>query len=239
MKIRYLDNSGFALEEGGVLLVFDCWKFPEHGQGKLGEGFLCREQVQQYEKAYVFVSHTHADHFNPKIFDWAGPGVTYLLDRDVPAPQGICAHKLACGQVFADESLRVTAHPSTDIGISFQVEAFGKVIFHAGDLNCWHWAGENTPGEEAEARQAFSQALSEIAPKMPRADLVFFPVDPRLGTLLDDGALEFLHKIPSDLLIPMHFGRQFDALRRFAQKMQGRARVWAPQFAGDVLEISC
>lgn len=239
MKIRYLDNSGFALEEGGVLLVFDCWKFPEHGQGKLGEGFLCREQVQQYEKAYVFVSHTHADHFNPKIFDWAGPGVTYLLDRDVPAPQGVCAHKLACGQVFADESLRVTAHPSTDIGISFQVEAFGKVIFHAGDLNCWHWAGENTAGEEAEARQAFSQALAEIAPKMPRADLVFFPVDPRLGTLLDDGALEFLHKIPSDLLIPMHFGRQFDAPRRFAQKMQGRARVWAPQFAGDVLEISC
>ena len=239
MKIRYLDNSGFALEEGGVLLVFDCWKFPEHGQGRLEEGFLCREQVQKYEKAYVFVSHTHADHFNPKIFDWAGPGVTYLLDRDVPALQGVCAHKLACGQVFADETLRVTAHPSTDIGISFQVEAFGKTIFHAGDLNCWHWAGENTPAEEAEARQAFSQALAEIAPKMPRADLAFFPVDPRLGTLLDDGALEFLHKVPCGLLVPMHFGQEFDAPRRFAQKMQGKVRVWAPQFPGDVLEISC
>jgi L-ascorbate metabolism protein UlaG (beta-lactamase superfamily) len=239
MKIRYLDNSGFALEEGGVLLVFDCWKFPEHGQGRLGEGFLCREQVQQYEKAYVFVSHSHADHFNPKIFDWAGAGVTYLLDGEISAPQGVLAQKLACGQVFADETLRVTAHPSTDIGISFQVEAFGKTIFHAGDLNCWHWAGENTPAEEAEARQAFSQALAEIVPKMPRADLAFFPVDPRLGTLLDDGALEFLHKVPCGLLVPMHFGQEFAAPRRFAQKMQGKARVWAPQFAGDVLEISC
>ena len=239
MKIRYLDNSGFALEEGGVLLVFDCWKFPENGQGRLEEGFLCREQVRKYEKAYIFVSHSHADHFNPKIFDWAGPGVTYLLDGEIAAPQGVLAQKLACGQEFADEVLRVIAHPSTDIGISFQVEAFGKTIFHAGDLNCWHWAGENTPAEEAEARQAFSQALAEIASKMPRADLTFFPVDPRLGTLLDDGALEFLRQIPCGLFIPMHFGQEFDAPRRFAQKMQSKARVWAPQFAGDVLEISC
>ncbi len=240
MKIRYLHQSGFALEMGNVLLVFDCWKFPQAGQQEGGRGYLCKKDLEGYERVYIFVSHIHGDHFNRRIFEWADERVVYVLDRAVPAPPGICAKKLSSGESLYEGDMRVVAHPSTDLGVSFQVELYGKTIFHAGDLNCWHWAGENTPEEEREAREAFTQALLQIKPQMPRADVAFFPVDPRLGTLMDDGVQEFLHEISVGLLVPMHFGDELDAPKRFAQKMQGgKTRVWAPKFSGDMLEISC
>ena len=84
MKIWYLDNSGFCLEQEGVLLVFDCWKFPKAGEG--GEGFLSKEEVAGYSSAYIFVSHVHGDHFNKKVFGWAADNVTYLVDEGCPFP---------------------------------------------------------------------------------------------------------------------------------------------------------
>lgn len=237
MKIWYLDNSGFCLEQEGVLLVFDCWKFPKAGEG--GEGFLSKEEVAGYSSAYIFVSHVHGDHFNKKVFGWAADNVTYLVDEGVPVPPGVRSVKLKSGGQYQDGKIRVLAHPSTDLGVSFQVEIFGKTIFHAGDLNCWHWAGDNTEQEERQARAEFTQALEEVSQKMPRADVTFFPVDPRLGPQLDDGALEFLRKIEVGLFVPMHFGQEFAAAAAFAKKMEGKARVFAPARPGDSLEISC
>ena len=85
------------------------------------------------------------------------------------------------------------------------------------------------------------QAPLQIKPQMPRADVAFFPVDPRLGTLMDDGVQEFLHEISDGpCWFPCIFGDELDAPKRFAQKMQGgKTRVWAPKFSGDMLEISC
>ena len=89
MKIRYLHQSGFALEMGNVLLVFDCWKFPQAGQQEGGRGYLCKKDLEGYERVYIFVSHIHGDHFNRRIFEWADERVVYVLDRAVPAPPGI------------------------------------------------------------------------------------------------------------------------------------------------------
>lgn len=51
------------------------------------------------------------------------------------------------GDCYADDVLRVHAFGSTDVGISFLVEAEGKKIFHAGDLNNWHWMDESSEVE--------------------------------------------------------------------------------------------
>ena len=47
--------------------------------------------------------------------------------------------------------LRIQAFGSTDVGISFLIHLQGKSIFHAGDLNNWHWSEEST---EQEIRKA-------------------------------------------------------------------------------------
>ncbi|MEI3154718.1 MAG: hypothetical protein V8S95_06185 [Odoribacter sp.] len=45
--------------------------------------------------------------------------------------------------------MRIKAFGSTDIGISFLIDIDNIRIFHAGDLNNWHWEEESTPEEIA------------------------------------------------------------------------------------------
>ena len=41
-----------------------------------------------------------------------------------------------------DGAVRIRTLKSTDEGVAFLVEAEGKSIYHAGDLNWWYWEGE-------------------------------------------------------------------------------------------------
>ena len=71
MKITYLDHSGFAVDLGDKLLIFDYYR------GELPAGTSDR-------KLYVFSSHAHQDHFQKKIFAWSGDrDVTYILSKDI------------------------------------------------------------------------------------------------------------------------------------------------------------
>mgnify|MGYP000382206809 FL=1 len=38
--------------------------------------------------------------------------------------------------------VRIQTLKSTDAGVAFLVECEGRTIYHAGDLNWWHWEGE-------------------------------------------------------------------------------------------------
>lgn len=51
------------------------------------------------------------------------------------------------GDTYSDDMISVKAFGSTDAGVSFMVETDGKKVFHAGDLNNWHWEDESTPQE--------------------------------------------------------------------------------------------
>lgn len=66
----------------------------------------------------------------------------------------------------------------------------GFHVFHAGDLNFWHWRDESTVREIDEADEAFRQAVDPIMAE--EIDLAFFPVDPRQGRMYDAGANYFI-----------------------------------------------
>ena len=55
--------------------------------------------------------------------------------------------------------IRIEAFGSTDVGISFLIDLQGVRLFHAGDLNNWHWSEESTPQE---IRKAEGDFLAEI-----------------------------------------------------------------------------
>lgn len=58
VKVYYLNHSGFAVETDTKVLIFDYYKDPEKVLPRLQAG----------EKPFwFFVSHSHADHFNPYI----------------------------------------------------------------------------------------------------------------------------------------------------------------------------
>src|SRR5699024_857656 len=92
---------------------------------------------------YVFVSHAHGDHFDSSILRWADQ-VQYIFSDDVQIPKdftGKVTWVKPHTQVHVG-NIEVSTLQSNDEGVAFLVKVDGKCIFHAGDLNWWHWNGE-------------------------------------------------------------------------------------------------
>lgn len=192
MKITYLYNSGFALELDSCQLVFDYYI-----------GLL----PQILKPAVFFVSHSHPDHYSSKIFSYDGKDTVYVLSGEVPIDEGKNVIKLNEGDSAKPlPGIEVTAFGSTDIGVSFMVNAEGKTIFHAGDYNFWHWKNESTAEEIAEAEELFYNVLDKLKPYKDKIDLAFFPIDGRMGEGTEEGARIFAETLRPKMLIPMHFG---------------------------------
>lgn len=205
MRITYLAHSGFLVQLPEAILVFDYYRDPSHSVVK------CLEKNPDLPVVF-FVSHHHPDHYNPEIFNLGqNHKRVYVLSNDVEARdtnsrlaiQGMSAGDIVEG---LPGGITVEAFDSTDEGVSFAVKTKeGKTVFHAGDLNNWHWNEENTPREVAQADAAFRKALNRIAERYPALDVVFFPVDTRQGRDFAVGATEFVEAIKVADFFPMHF----------------------------------
>ena len=67
---------------------------------------------------------------------------------------------------------------STDEGVAFLAAADGRAVFHAGDLNWWHWEGED-PDWNRNMEANFRRYAEPLRGR--RIDLAMLPLDPRLG----------------------------------------------------------
>ncbi len=119
------------------------------------------------------------------------------------------------GEEYKDQHISVKAFGSTDIGISFLIRTEGRTIFHAGDLNNWHWKDESTPEEIAVAERDYLKELELLADTTDHLDVALFPVDPRLGSDFARGAEQFIDRIHVRLFVPMHFGENYEKLTFF------------------------
>ena len=108
------------------------------------------------------------------------------------------------GDTLAVQDVTVRAFGSTDMGVSFLVDANGKRIFHAGDYNLWHWEDESTQEEIDEATQWFERILSDLMPYAGTIDLAFFPLDPRMGKNTARGIERFMDVMRPKVVVPMH-----------------------------------
>ena len=213
IAIEYLGGSGFLVSLGDTGLLFDA---SETGPDK--RSLPSKETLAAFEKLYVFVSHHHDDHFSPTIYDLCGEKATYILGFDIPEPhRGV---RMAPGDERGFGALTVHAYGSTDEGVSFYVNFAGITLFHAGDLNFWHWREESTVKEIEEADDAFRQAVEPIARE--KIDLAFFPVDARQGLMYDAGANYFIMCVKPRLLIPMHFWGRAEIAMEFARRSRCR-----------------
>jgi len=209
MKITYLENSGFSVELDKTLLVFDeC-----NGKAdKDGRGIVTKAQVEVFEKSYLFLSHSHHDHWCKEVL--ALPFSEVFLSDEFP--KGYAGHRLSEGQTLTLPNLTVRAFGSTDLGVSFLVDAEGKRIFHAGDYNLWHWEDESTENEIQEATDWFERILTTLAPFSGTIDLCFFPVDPRMGKNTARGAHRIQETLKPSVFVPMHFMKPTKEVTDFA-----------------------
>ena len=151
MRLTYIYHSGFAIEADGFAILIDYYK----DTGKSPEkGFVHEELLNRSGTLYILSSHFHPDHFNPEVLRWKTykKDIVYLFGKDILKRNRAGkedAFYLKKGDTYEDHNLRIRAFGSTDSGISFLIEAEGKRLFHAGDLNNWHWKDESTPEEVA------------------------------------------------------------------------------------------
>lgn len=239
VKIHYIYHSGFAVETSNHLLIFDYYKEPNYNGS---DQLILENLIKNNVNVLVFSSHSHDDHFNPVILEWTkiNPSIKYILSSDItPKAWEDNYYKLfQYEELFLktdligsktpivenhtskeiNESIKdiyIKAYGSTDIGISFLVKVDDIDIFHAGDLNWWHWK-EDSDEERNIAEQNFKMEISKI--KGEHIDIAFFPVDPRLEEFYSIGAEYFIKELHPDTLIPMHFGDSPYITKQFAQK---------------------
>lgn len=224
VDLYFLHHSGFMLELETMILVFDYYLDPLK---------RLEDRLEKTDKpVYFFVSHVHGDHFNRAIRKFEKRASGYFLHRDchlVLADESLL-HEMDVGETVNEGPLSVHMYGSTDAGGSYMVEAEGLTIFHAGDLNWWHWAGEGD-SENREARDWFFRELSCIKEK--EVDIAMLPVDARQQAAREWGVKAYLSHFSAGLLIPMHaFGQRWAPSYEF-RWLFPKQQMWIPKEDGD------
>lgn len=197
MLVTYLGNDGFSIELDTHILLFDYY---------IGE----LPTFNSDKPLYVFVSHSHRDHYNPAIYTIKHPTIQYILADDVDN-EGI---KMGPNQSIQVDDLYIQTLLSTDIGVAFVVTVENKNIYHSGDLNWWHWQGE----PEADNRWqelTFKQEINKI--KHISFDLMMIPLDPRLKKEASLAIDYILQNITTTYVLPMHCLLHLKTMNRYLQ----------------------
>ena len=230
-RVTFLDHSGFLVETDSAALLFDWWK------GEL-------PAISPGVPLYVFASHIHPDHFDPRVFslDGGNRDVRFILGHDIkprtlerlgvsPETAGRCRN-LKGGQSLTLPHAQIEALPSTDEGEAFLVTLEGQTVFHAGDLNWWHWEGEDK-GWNRNMEVNFKRCTEPLRGR--RLDLAMLPLDPRLGEDGFRGPAHFLEIADIRRFLPMHQWGDFGFTRKFLEKYPAFTGLTVPvERAGQV-----
>lgn len=215
MKVTYLSHSGFAVEYENCVLIFDYYK------GSVPD-FDKRKNI------YVFVSHAHGDHFNRCIFRWAEEygQITYILSEDVPfagdGPKGDALKdilRVSPGGDYKTGELAIRTLRSTDEGVAFLVHVKGRVIYHGGDLNWWHWKEESEQWNASMARE-YPDEIGKI--KGERIDIAFLPLDPRQEEAFFWGFDYFMRNTDTAYAFPMHMWGRYGTCEKLLEIPEAR-----------------
>lgn len=231
LEIIYLDHSGFAVKSRQHVLIFDYYRDPADSLTKL---------MKDSKSVWVFSSHRHADHFNPQISQWQKNVSAYFLSEDIREMGGLSGVEedkivyLRSYEKRAKGPLRVVSYGSTDEGVSFAVEVEGWRLFHAGDLNWWHWKGDTQDNQQL-AEEWFMKEMNLLAGL--EFDVAFFPVDSRLEEYRDIGVKEFCRRVEMRQLIAMHTcGQGWIPPIDFSGNKKD-IEVWCPVCSGERLSL--
>ena len=216
MNITYLFHSGFLLEFNNQYIIFDYFKDNCVKQKMKDCGQICEKLLSKRNLITFFVSHSHYDHFDKEIFR-LNSNAKYVISDDVKIKADNNIKLCSPYESFVFNGIDIKTFGSTDAGLSFLINVEGKNIFHAGDLNWWHWSGE-TEDERESARVNFFNEIDKI--KGQEIDIAFFPVDPRLEEAYYFGGKYFIENIRPKHFIPMHFQDNYYITTKFFNFME-------------------
>lgn len=202
MRITYLSHSGFLVELEKAYFLFDFYKgeLPELDAGK---------------NLFVFVSHAHYDHYRRDIFELREriPGTCFVLSDDIKAEEEENVIYMGANEEKYVNGCKIRTLRSTDEGVAFLVQYDGYVIYHAGDLNWWHWE-EESKVYNTMMRRNYQHEINKL--NGVKIDVAFVPVDPRLGEQYCWGLDCFMKRTDTQMVFPMHFWENYGIFDRLA-----------------------
>lgn len=229
MKLYYLEHSGFMIDAGRQCYIFDYWK---------DQAQVVKKAQQAGKELWFFVTHWHGDHYSPAILAFNSETTRYVVHEDVPH-QDMPASRttvMAVGDTAVVANLTITMYGSTDEGGSYLIDTGKSKLFHAGDLNWWHWLGD-TPENIDFARNFAKQEFDRV--RGMQADLILFPVDARLEAAREWGAIELLHVVPQPkLFVPMHANGPIWEPSLYFKSLYEHMPLWIPKQPGDAVDLT-
>ena len=165
------------------------------------------------KKMAVFVSHSHYDHYGKDIFRLRDifQQIRFILSDDIPAQEEEDVIFVRPNEHREILGLDITTLRSNDEGVAFLVKYKNRTIYHAGDLNWWHWEGE--PEEyNTKMRRSYQSEINKL--QKEKIDVAFVPVDPRLGEQYCWGLDCFMKRTETARVFPMHFWETYDIFDR-------------------------
>lgn len=215
--VTYIHHNCFILKESSRTFLFD---YPD-------DRFLT-DQMRAVvtnelrgSKAFIFASHSHQDHFNPKLMELAKitSQATFILSEDIIKKHPRFGKSENCvmvkpSEAYELEKMRIKSFPSNDLGVAFLIQSEGLTVYFGGDLSKWSW-DDFTPEERRWMEERFQKTIEALAEH--RIDIAFENTDPRLPNWA--GAAEFLHTVKPTLFVPMHTFGDLDSLERFMKDL--------------------
>lgn len=238
VNVWYLFHSGFAIKTCNHFMVFDYYiDKPVHLPRSLDTGVIDPGEISHLQEATdfkvtVFSSHAHHDHFNPVIFKWqeSVSDIRYVLSHDIPMPQDVdMVTQVYPGREYDLADMHITVLDSTDMGVAFLVKVDGITVYHAGDLNWWHWECD-PESDNILMAENYKRQIDLL--KDRSVDLAFVPMDPRLGDYYLLGMDYFIKAVNCAKVFPMHFGEDHSVFRR----LENDAR--AAEYRNKIIEIT-
>lgn len=235
MKITFIGHSGFYAELPEAALLFDyyCGRMPVPDSPK---------------PLFVFVSHRHPDHFSEKIFSLAErtERICYVLSDDICEsliPRDLWDRTLRVGpgerielpgECGKGKAAIVRSFRSTDEGVAFLVDVAGARLYHAGDLNNWHWEEEG-PAWNGDQSRRYSEEMRKLAACAAEdgreVDAAFVPLDSRLGDFFWMGLDEYMRTVGARRVFPMHLFGSPSVIERM--RRMPCAAAYAPRILGS------
>lgn len=222
--VEYIYHSCFIVKLNRKTLVFDYYR---------GEINLKDKDI------YVFASHNHKDHFNPKVLNWEKnyENVYYIFSNDIKVDKEKNILFMAPYKEKTIRDLKIKTFGSTDQGVSFCVSVDDINIFHAGDLNWWYW-DDDTDLEKINMENSFKIKIKRLKESDIDIDIAFFPVDPRLSDYFHLGGEYFINEIRPKYFFPMHSWGKYAIYKKFIQKLNNNGtKIMDIQHKNQIFEL--
>jgi ankyrin repeat protein len=224
-KVIYCGHSGWAVQTGKHLLIFDYMKMNVPDQPGLANGTINPNEIKDKD-VIVFVSHDHEDHYDTSIYEWAKTikKITYIYgfkpnetwdhrEKGYFGPKYVYINDDQTRQI---DNVSITTLKSNDSGQGFLVTADGVTIYHPGDL-AWFSAEDET---------VFKKEVDFIASLAKPVDVAFLPVTGCPSRwkkeFIVQGFFYTIDKLNPVKVFPMHALHREYTMKEFAELAEKR-----------------